>query len=985
MADINLKLTIDGKEAIQTLNLTEAQVKQLKADLDKIKNEKIKTTLETELKGMPIDQARAMYKNLKTEFQDKIKANVPLGELDELKTKLGTVQSALNGVENESKDVAESFSKWGMVTAGLSQFTQLAGQAMDIISKPIEGAMQFEKYETSLKVMLGSTEAAQARLDELVNFAASTPFELPQVIELGNQLQAIGKYSQQTMTDLGDLAAASGKPIEQVVGAFGKLATGQKGVAVDMFRDLLISTADWEKAVGKSIDKITSDEMLGKLPEIMKSKGFAGMMDEQSKTLDGMISNMNDSMSGMERAVGQFLLPAVKSIVGGMGESGNAMLLLGKYAVGVVPFLGSLGMAASGLAPIFAKLKFAMVFDVQKFKAVMDTYRLQMHLAAMDSRAAGVSIAGAGTAAQVSATGFRTAGMAVKGFLVAMGPIGWVTLGVTALVTAMSFLGNEADELNNKMSENEISLKAEKEGFDKLAKSVLDTKLPMEERKKALDTIQKDYPGYLSNLNLETISQTELANALKLANDQYENQIKLKVLDEKRESLTRKKIELENTAPEANFWDATTGAITSFASGDKGIMTAVNTGISASQDWNEELANTRKQLGDIDKQLKELKTTDKVDTTPTTTGGKTSGSKKTFADDLKKLEESYQTSLFKMKELDNASKEDLLKAEKKFIEDKILLYREYDKDKAPLIVELKTVITQLDIIEEEKFLKERKDSRNKDQNLGMMEQLEKEVNPNYKAPLSEEEKKRNQELINQEAELKERKEKFRISQMDNEFDRQRAMVDFEAQAELDKYKNYSNYAQMKLQIDAETAAAKEQINKAENGAQISMAKETLGILAGMINEQTVLGKGIAIAQATINTYEGATKALAQGGIMGPVMMAVVIASGMAQVAKIMETQPPQMKGYERGGIVVGEKGPEIISPMQDYASGQARLINAVLNQVGSGGDGARMESLFMGFYARLESWQTNMQFQIKRGDLYSSVRKESVSKNRRAL
>ena len=993
MADINLKLTIDGKEAIQTLNLTEAQVKQLKADLDKIKNEKIKTTLETEMKGMPIDQARAMYKNLKTEFQDKIKANVPLGELDELKTKLGTVQSALNGVENESKDVAESFSKWGMMTAGLDAFKNLASDAVEIFGKPIQAAGKFESYLITMKVMLGSTEAAQARMEELVQFAASTPFEMPQVIEMGNKLQSLGMYSKEMMTTLGDLAAASGKPIEQVLGAFAKLTTGQIGDAKMQFQDLLVSAKDWDKALAGMPE--TAENMIKVLPQVLKDKAFTGMMDEQSKSLEGILSNLADAQAGMERSVGMVFLPAVKEAITATGSFGAAMLLVGQYATSIIPFLGSAGMAVSTLVPLFAKLKFAMVWDVQKFKTSMDTARLHMHLAGMSAQSTGVAFAGAGTTAQVSAGGFRMAGIAAKNFFLALGPIGAVTLGVTLLVGAIGLLGSSSEDTAKKMSETEKTARLEKNTYDQLTKSIQDVKLPMEERKKALTEIQQKYPGYLDNINLEKIGQQELATAIDTANKLYERRIEIMVLEEKYKekigNVVDKKKALDDTgySDEYQQREIDTAIETEEYVDEKGnVVTSEGLSVLTAQQkkLKKELDETQKEADDVLDKIKKLNETDVSPTvTPTVTPKGGGGSKKTFADDLKKLEESYNTSLFKMQELDKASKEDLLKAEKKFIEDKILLYREYDKDKAPLIVELKTVITQLDIIEEEKFIKERKDSRNKGKDLGMMEQLQKDVDPNWKAPLSEQEKKRNQELINQEAELKERKEKFRISQMDNEFDRQRAMVDFEAQAELDKYKNYSNYAQMKLQIDSETADAKKKINEAENGAQISMAKETLGILATMVNEQTALGKGIAIAQAIINTHVGATTALKQGGIMGPVMMAVVIAAGMAQVAKIMETQPPQMKGYERGGIVVGEKGPEIISPMQDYASGQARLINAVLNQVGSGGDGARMESLFMGFYARLESWQTNMQFQIKRGDLYSSVQKETFNRNRRAL
>jgi hypothetical protein len=70
----------------------------------------------------------------------------------------------------------------------------------------------------------------------------------------------------------------------------------------------------------------------------------------------------------------------------------------------------------------------------------------------------------------------------------------------------------------------------------------------------------------------------------------------------------------------------------------------------------------------------------------------------------------------------------------------------------------------------------------------------------------------------------------------------------------------------------------------------------------------------------MNTYEGASKALAQGGIFGPFLAAAVIASGLAQVAAIRSQNYP---GREKGGTVVagkpymvGEAGPELFQPGQ---------------------------------------------------------------------
>ena len=62
-----------------------------------------------------------------------------------------------------------------------------------------------------------------------------------------------------------------------------------------------------------------------------------------------------------------------------------------------------------------------------------------------------------------------------------------------------------------------------------------------------------------------------------------------------------------------------------------------------------------------------------------------------------------------------------------------------------------------------------------------------------------------------------------------------------------------------------------------------------------------IGKAAALASAIINTAQGATKALGQGGIFGPILAATVIASGAVQIATIGN----QKFGYADGGPVYG--------------------------------------------------------------------------------
>jgi hypothetical protein len=78
-----------------------------------------------------------------------------------------------------------------------------------------------------------------------------------------------------------------------------------------------------------------------------------------------------------------------------------------------------------------------------------------------------------------------------------------------------------------------------------------------------------------------------------------------------------------------------------------------------------------------------------------------------------------------------------------------------------------------------------------------------------------------------------------------------------------------------------------------------------------------LNQALAIGEAIFNTYQGATKALAQGGIFGIATAGLVIATGLAQVANIKAQQPPAMFGGSRQQntpFLVGERGAELFTP-----------------------------------------------------------------------
>lgn len=124
------------------------------------------------------------------------------------------------------------------------------------------------------------------------------------------------------------------------------------------------------------------------------------------------------------------------------------------------------------------------------------------------------------------------------------------------------------------------------------------------------------------------------------------------------------------------------------------------------------------------------------------------------------------------------------------------------------------------------------------------------------------------------------------------------------EVELTRLKNEELAAVNKKYRDQESAEDKKAAD-AKLATQLATAQAvagTLGSLSKLAGEQTQAGKALSAAEAIINTYTGATKALAQGGIAGPIAAAGVIATGLSSVRAIYATDVPNMPS---GGGSVG--------------------------------------------------------------------------------
>ena len=120
--------------------------------------------------------------------------------------------------------------------------------------------------------------------------------------------------------------------------------------------------------------------------------------------------------------------------------------------------------------------------------------------------------------------------------------------------------------------------------------------------------------------------------------------------------------------------------------------------------------------------------------------------------------------------------------------------------------------------------------------------------------------------------------------------------------------------------------------------KVADTQMALDALSAIIDQNSVAGKAIAVAQAVINTYQGATKALGQGGVLGFVTAGAVIAAGLMNVKKIVSTKIPSAKGT--GSVEGGASAPSLnasapIAPPEQQTqrtSLDTQTINAIGNQ-----------------------------------------------------
>jgi hypothetical protein len=212
---------------------------------------------------------------------------------------------------NSMKKAARDAETFGQRLGGLkSMFTAVATSAVLLTAKKwfIDGNAEMESYRMTLTAIYGGNKKmANDMLKWGEKFAASTPFEIPQIIEATTRLQSYGLNAKKSLGIIGDMASVMGKDLMSAVEAVADAQTGEleRMKEFGITKRMIAEQAKLMKvSVTNSKGQITDQKAFNAVMFALMEKRFKGGMKLQSQTFNGMMSNVMDFVGRIGRTLG---------------------------------------------------------------------------------------------------------------------------------------------------------------------------------------------------------------------------------------------------------------------------------------------------------------------------------------------------------------------------------------------------------------------------------------------------------------------------------------------------------------------------------------------------------------------------------------------------------------------------------------------------------------------------------------------------------
>lgn len=490
-------------------------------------------------------------------------------------------KSTTSNIVTDSERMDMAIRKFGSALASIGlgfSFTELARQVATVRG-------EFQQLEVAFATMLGNKAEADALMQRTVELAATTPFDLQGVAQGTKQLLAFGSTSQEVTGEIkmiGNIAAGLSIPLGDLVYLYGTTRTQGRLFTQDLrqFMGRGIPLAEeLAKQFGVTKDKVGELVTAGKVGFAdvkkalvsMTSEGgkFYNLMEEQSKTISGQMSNLGDSIQQMFNEIGKQSEGAISKAIESASYLVENYEKVGKVLIDIVAAYGSYKAAVMIVNGVI-KVRTALL--------AAETLALRANaLAHTNLTKATVLLTKALKAMNVTALAnpYVLAGVAVAG----------LTFGIYKLITAKSEEKKAHEDVTEAIDKNNKSLEESTQKALEAAKAMSDVNSTAYERKKGYDDLISIYPELLQKYDEEKVKLMSVADA--------ERELALLESERRKANAEAKRDELQQEYDELR-----SQRVVNFVNGERRITTGADSKRgnyleAAIADWNAKIEEER--------------------------------------------------------------------------------------------------------------------------------------------------------------------------------------------------------------------------------------------------------------------------------------------------------------------------------------------------------------------------------------------------------
>lgn len=424
--------------------------------------------------------------------------------VDELKGKARGVSREMEGLDKASAKVRDTLGKLA------AAFT-----ARELVSKIATVRGEFQQLEVAFKTMTGDADKANALMSQLTHTAAVTPFGMQDVAQGAKQLLAYGLEAEKvngTLIRLGDIAAGLSVPLNDLVYLYGTTMTQGRLYTQDLNQFLgrgIPLAEELAKQFGVTKDKIKGLVEEGRVgfPEVKKaiesmtnSGGrFGGLMEAQSATITGQLSNIEDAFDMMFNNIGKQSEGMINTVLGGVSTLVENYEKVAKELLSIAAAYGIYKAAVIALSAV-EKARLTLTLSIG---------------AAEKTVTAAQAIRFAMTTKLKAAQEALNAAMIKNPYGLVAAAVAGLAYGIYKLATMQTDAEKAQKRLDDATKEYNRNVAAEQLQIDSLFSRLKAAKKGTEEFEDAKEAIISQYGVYLNKLGAEVRSLNDVEAAYK--------------------------------------------------------------------------------------------------------------------------------------------------------------------------------------------------------------------------------------------------------------------------------------------------------------------------------------------------------------------------------------------------------------------------------------------------------------------------------------